>query len=63
MNKELETEVKVLRKALDLIHNEGKVCDSYETCSHIACASSYTSWAYADQALSIIKELRKGNPT
>jgi hypothetical protein len=41
-----------LRAALNEIKSEqGKVCADYETCDHVACRSSYTSWTIADQAL------------
>ena len=29
----------------------GKVCDDYESCTHIACWSSYSAWATADGTL------------
>lgn len=41
-----------LREALEQIRLvAGKVCDSYETCDHPACQSSYAAWAIADKAL------------
>lgn len=41
-----------LRKALEQIRLvAGNVCDSYETCDHPACQSSYAAWAIADEAL------------
>lgn len=39
------------RTALQEIRKEGKVCSTYETCRHVACASSYRAWAIADEAL------------
>jgi len=38
---------------------QGKVCSSYEICTHEACASSYNSWAIADEALTAEKDLRR----
>lgn len=29
----------------------GAVCPEYEICTHETCASSYTAWALADEAL------------
>jgi len=42
----------VLTDALAKIKSEqGKVCSEFEMCKHIACQSSYASWAIADKAL------------
>lgn len=30
---------------------EGKVCEEFETCNHLACDSSYGAWTIADGAL------------
>ena len=47
-----------LAEALQSIKgNQGKVCDEYELCHHRACASSYASWAIADEALAKLEEL------
>lgn len=51
----LEGEVEQLRAALELVHEEGRVCPEYETCDHAACQSSYTSWAIADEALKTLE--------
>jgi hypothetical protein len=51
-NARLRAEVERLREALERIRtDEGKVCDTYETCTHRACQSSYAAWAIADAAL------------
>ena len=48
----LETERDVLWAALTEIRvTQGLVCDVYELCTHVACQSSYASWAIADRAL------------
>ncbi len=47
MNKE-----KIYREALeDIVKTQGKVCEEFEICDHIACKSSCTSWFIADMAL------------
>lgn len=47
-----EAEGARLRAVLVLIRSDcGKVCDTFDTCPHVACASSYRAWALADQAL------------
>ena len=33
----------------EIRENYGKVCDEYETCTHVACAASYSAWATADE--------------
>jgi hypothetical protein len=49
---ELEAHVSMLERALREIRTEqGKVCQEFETCDHIACRSSYTAWVIADTAL------------
>jgi hypothetical protein len=35
----------------DIRDGEGKVCDDFESCNHLACDSSYGAWAIADEAL------------
>lgn len=40
--------VKALKKILD---NEGKVCQEFEICKHVACQSSCSSWMIAHEAL------------
>lgn len=48
----LEAEHARYKAALEEIRNEqGHVCVAFELCDHIACQSSYTAWAIADQAL------------
>ncbi len=56
-------EVERLREALLEIRNdEGRVCDVYELCDHVACASSYAAWVIADMALSAgTPEAREGD--
>jgi hypothetical protein len=50
---DLYAEVARLRGVLERIKAEsGRVCDEYETCTHIACASSHHAWEIADAALS-----------
>ncbi len=47
------SEAERLKAFLMRIHeSEGKVCQDYDICEHVACASSYGAWAYADAALS-----------
>jgi hypothetical protein len=47
-----EAERDRLRDALVLIRTDcGQVCDTFEICTHAACASSYRAWALADQAV------------
>ena len=42
-----------MKKALkDIRDNEGKVCETYEICEHVACQSSYNAWAIVDKVLS-----------
>ncbi len=49
---------KVLASAPDLLEaleqiriHQGKVCEEYDLCSHIACKSSYSAWVIADKAI------------
>ena len=45
-------------RALETIkRDEGKVCEQYETCTHLACSSSYSAWAIADATLRHIARL------
>jgi regulator of replication initiation timing len=47
-----EARERELRAALQRIKNdEGRVCNQYEICDHVACNSSYAAWAIADAAL------------
>jgi hypothetical protein len=47
-------EVDQLRRALEQVRQvAGHVCDSYETCDHRTCQSSYAAWAIADAALNV----------
>jgi hypothetical protein len=44
--------IAALEEALQEIKTtQGKVCDNFELCTHVACRSSYASWAIADAAL------------
>lgn len=46
------TKLDVAIKALEEIRdNQGRVCESYETCGHTSCLSSYASWVIADKAI------------
>jgi hypothetical protein len=41
-----------LREALvEIVAHGGEVCDDYVNCTHVACRSSYMSWAIASRAL------------
>jgi hypothetical protein len=45
-------EISTLKAALEKIRDEhGKVCNEYEVCTHISCASSHAAWTIAEQAL------------
>jgi hypothetical protein len=45
-------EYRNLQAALEKIRDEhGKVCNEYEVCTHISCASSHAAWTIAEQAL------------
>lgn len=49
---QLVAELNLLHGALEEIKRYyGKVCGSYETCTHESCQSSYAAWATADVAL------------
>jgi hypothetical protein len=40
------------KEALEEIRNgAGDFCENYETCEHVGCKSSYTSWSIADKVL------------
>ncbi len=52
----LNTAVKALREIRNM---QGRVCEDFAECKHIACTSSYTSWAIADIALAVIEEINK----
>jgi len=42
------------RTALKRIRDEeGKVCDHYDSCIHVACSSSYKAYVIADMALKV----------
>jgi hypothetical protein len=44
--------ISTLKAALEKIRDEhGKVCNEYEVCTHISCASSHAAWTIAEQAL------------
>ena len=46
------TNLDIAMAALEYIKNHyGKVCESFETCTHESCGSSYGAWAVADEAL------------
>ena len=44
-------QVNRLIESLELIQNQGVVCAEFETCKHVSCTSSYTSWVVADAML------------
>ena len=35
----------------EIVRDQGRVCEEFETCKHEACRSSYTSWQIAKSAL------------
>ena len=35
----------------EIRRDQGRVCDGFDLCDHLACASSYASWVIADRAL------------
>jgi len=42
----------IYKKALEeIVNTQGKVCEEFEICDHIACKSSCASWFIADKAL------------
>lgn len=46
------TEEERLKEFLLQIHmHQGKVCEEFETCQHVACKSNYATWELADAAL------------
>lgn len=58
------TQLEFAIKALEEIRNtQGKVCEIYEICEHVACSSSYASWAIADQALRLLTPLAPDTAT
>ena len=54
MTDALEIAVSALQEIKD---TQGRVCSGFELCNHIACHSSYSSWAIADKALKDIAVL------
>jgi hypothetical protein len=46
-----QTNAALLEALLAIRNDEGRVCESYDTCSHLVCKSSYTAWAIADEAI------------
>lgn len=49
---EARAENERLRATLQRIKDDcGRVCDTFELCTHRACQSSYEAWAIADAAL------------
>jgi hypothetical protein len=50
----LEIAISALREIKD---TQGRVCNGFELCNHIACHSSYSSWVIADKALKDIEAL------
>jgi len=47
----LRAELDRVRTALEEIkEKEGRVCEEFELCRHVACASSYAAWQIADAA-------------
>lgn len=54
-----EAEVARLRAVLVLIRSDcGQVCDTFDLCTHVACAASYRAWALANQALATMNRGR-----
>jgi D-serine deaminase-like pyridoxal phosphate-dependent protein len=47
----LAERVRALEAALRTIATFGQVCSEYDTCTHRACAASYSAWATATEAL------------
>lgn len=46
----------IAAQALEKIHEEeGKICEEFQTCKCISCASSHRSWEIANKALDTIK--------
>lgn len=42
----------IYKRALEeIVKTQGKVCNEYELCTHVACESSAKSWFIADRAL------------
>ena len=37
----------------EIVRDQGRVCEEFETCKHEACRSSYTSWQIAKSALEL----------
>ena len=52
--------VEVVEALRGIKANEGKVCEEFELCKHIACQSSYASWAIADEALASLDGSAEG---
>ena len=51
---QLQEELNRYRVALiEIRQRQGRVCDKFETCTHIGCESSYASWAIADETLQV----------
>lgn len=49
---ERDQQVARLTNALqEIVRDQGRVCEEFETCKHDACRSSYTSWQIAATAL------------
>ena len=38
----------------EIKNTQGKVCETYELCTHVACQSSYHSWSIADELLATL---------
>jgi hypothetical protein len=55
-----ETALELLEALQNIKDKEGKVCEEFELCTHISCASSYSAWAYADEAITKAKAGEKG---
>ncbi len=60
----MDDAVALMLRALQTIkRDEGKVCDQYESCMHLACSSSYSAWAIADSTLRARAVARLSRPS
>ena len=48
-----------IQALIKILTEEGKVCNNFETCNDISCASSFNSWNIAHKALSEIKGINE----
>lgn len=55
-NERLTTALATATAALaEIKEKEGRVCEDYGFCQHVACSSSYGAWAIADKALASLE--------